>query len=194
MPPAPAPYSRFFEDLLAHNQPGLAGWQRWLLEPGMRFKSPETWWGEKKPRLTPHEGLDLYAFADAAGQIRYLDENIKIPATFAGRVVKMARDFLGQSIFLSHEILAPDGRQLYTAYGHTRPLAKLKAGQTVAAGEVIATLAAPQGKKPRIPGHLHITLAWIPLSLPADRLTWPNLGSDPGITLLDPWSILGDAE
>jgi len=190
MSQAQAINSRFFDYLLANNRPYLAGFKRWLSQPGMLFNSQETWWGEKQPRATPHEGLDLYCFEDLTGQIIKLDENIQIPATFAGKIVKIGRDFLGKSIYLSHEIFAADGRQLYTAYGHTRPLAAIQVGQVVAAGEIIAVVAAGPGKSPKIPSHLHLTLAWIPVSLPADRLNWQNLGADRNITLLDPQSIL----
>lgn len=186
------PKSNFFDYLLASNRPYLAGFKKWLPQPGMLFNSLETWWGEKQPRATPHEGLDLCWFEDLTGQIKQLDKNIKIPATFAGKIVKIDRDFLGKSIYLSHEILAPDGRQLYTAYGHTRPLAAIRVGQVVAAGEIIAALAAGPGKSPKVPSHLHLTLAWIPASLPTDRLNWQNLGADRDITLLDPQSILTD--
>ena len=66
----------------------------------------------------------------------------------------------------------------------------VQAGTTVAAGEAIATIAAAAAQKTRIPGHLHITLAWVPLSIPADRLNWQNLSADLTITLIDPWLIL----
>ncbi len=190
MPQANSIHSRFFDYLLTSNSPQMTGFRRWLFQPGMLFNAPETWWGEKKLRATPHEGLDLYCFADAAGQIKELDEQIKIPAAFAGKIVKTGNDFLGKSIFISHELFAEDGRQLYTAYGHTRPLAAIRAGQVVAAGEIIATLAAPSGKNTGIPGHLHITLAWVPKSMPSDRLNWQTLSADRSITLIDPWPRL----
>ena len=140
--------SSFFDYLLASNRPHMAGFKRWLFQPGMLFNSQETWWGEKKPRATPHEGLDLCCFEDLTGQIKQLDKNIKIPATFAGKIVKIDRDFLGKSIYLSHEIFAEDGRQLYTAYGHTEPLAAMQAGKVVEAGEIIAAVSAGPGKSP----------------------------------------------
>ena len=190
MSQAQAINSSFFDYLLASNRPHMAGFKRWLFQPGMLFNSQETWWGEKKPRATPHEGLDLCCFEDLTGQIKQLDKNIKIPATFAGKIVKIDRDFLGKSIYLSHEIFAEDGRQLYTAYGHTEPWAAMQAGKVVAAGEIIAAIPEVMGKKTKIPPHLHLTLAWIPVSLPPDRLNWPNLGADRTIKLIDPRSIL----
>ena len=190
MSQAQAINSRFFDYLLASNRPYMAGFKKWLSQPGMLFNSLETWWGEKKPRATPHEGIDLCWFEDLTGQIKQLDKNIKIPATFAGQIVKIGHDFLGKSIYLSHEIFSADGRQLYTAYGHTRPWASIQVGKIVAEGEIIAAVSAGPGKSPKIPSHLHLTLAWIPVSLPTDRLNWQNLGADRTIRLIDPRSIL----
>lgn len=182
--------SSFFEFLLASNDTELADFQQWVYQPGMEFNSRETWWGAKKPRASAHEGVDLCCFADARGQVKELAPHTRIPATFAGEVIKIDPDFLGQSIFLRHEILAPDGRQLYTAYGHTRPAATLAVGQRVAAGEIIAAISAPPGQSARVLPHLHLTLAWMPASIPPERLTWPNLGQDPAITLIDPLAVL----
>jgi hypothetical protein len=181
--------SRFFADLLAHNQPQLAGWRRWVFLPGMRFRGLRQWWGAEKPRPAPHEGIDLCSFEDTGGNIVRVDGNLKIPATFAGAIVKIAADFLGQSIFLSHEIYSDSGRQLFTIYGHTEPRAALAAGQAVAEGEIIAEIAASAGDK-NIPLHLHLTFAWVPLPLPAAQLSWEMLSADPSITLLDPLLIL----
>ncbi len=182
--------SKFFDYLLASNGPALAGFKSWLFQPGMEFNSRRTWWGEQQPRSCPHEGIDLCCFEDSRGQFRQVGPDLQIPATLAGKILKLAGDFLGESIYLSHEIMAADGRRLCTAYGHTRPLASLQVGQPVAAGEIIAALAAAQGKKTRVPPHLHLTLAWIPLALDPDRLDWQNLGRDPAITLIDPLSVL----
>ena len=171
--------SKFFDYLLANNGPALAGFKSWLFQPGMAFNSGETWWGEKRPRSCPHEGIDLCCFEDSRGRLRQVGPDLQIPATFAGTILKLAGDFLGKSIYLSHEILAADGRQLCTACGHTRPLAALQVGQPVAAGEIIAVLAAANGEKTRVPPHLHLTMAWIPVSIDLDRLAWQNLGRDP---------------
>lgn len=184
--------SKFFDYLLSSNGPALGGFRSWSFQPGMAFNSRETWWGAKKPRSSPHEGIDLCCFENGAGQIRQVGQDLQIPATFDGRIIKLSRDFLGTSIFLSHEILAPDGRQLCTAYGHTRPLLSLKVGQPVAAGEIIAALAAAKGRKGTVPPHLHLTLAWIPPDIDPDRLDWRNFGRDPAITLIDPLIVLAD--
>lgn len=181
--------SSFFEYLLSSNQPQMEGFARWIIHQGMLFNALETWWGGKQPRPSPHEGLDLCCFEDASHQVKRVDKTTKIPATFAGEVLRIAPDFLGKSIFLGHEILAADGRRLCTAYGHTRPFGSLKVGKRVAAGEIIAVIGAP-GKKTRVLPHLHLTFAWLPVTLDPERLTWPNLAQNRDITLIDPLSVL----
>jgi hypothetical protein len=182
--------SRFFEYLLAGNQPFFMGFARWVFLPGMLFDSPEQWWGDKKTRPAPHEGIDLSHFANTAGEIIQMDSRIRIPAAFAGHIRKISGDFLGKSIFISHDIFDDGDRQLYTIYGHTEPGAAVRAGKSVAAGEIIGIIAGLAGKKSFLPPHLHITVAWIPVSLPPDRLTWRHIGRDDRITLIDPLLIL----
>ncbi len=179
--------SRFFEYLVAHNPALLAGLQKWHFRPGMAFNSTETWWGEKRPRPAPHEGVDLCLFEDFTGRVKEVDFRVQIPAIFGGKIVKLEKDFLGQSIFQSHLIFSPGGRQLHTAYGHTRPRPELRAGHRVAAGEILGALAPAPG---HILSHLHLTVAWVPPALSPDSLSWQTLGQDPAITLLDPLSLL----
>lgn len=188
---APPLSTSFMRCLLEQNRQHLGGFRKWLFQTGMLFHSRETWWGLKKTRPGPHEGLDLCSFADVHGQERRLPEHTRIPAALAGTVVNIHRDFLGRSIFMVHEVFADDGRQLLSAYGHTQPLDAVAPGKRVAAGEIIATLAGGSGKKGAVPVHLHITFAWAPAPLNPRQLTWPNLGQDPAITLLDPRPILG---
>jgi hypothetical protein len=189
MLPATTVKSRFLDYLLAHNQPAMAGFKGWVFKPGMGFNSREQWWARQN-RPTPHEGLDLCCFADTAGRIHNVDRRLKIPATFAGVIVKIAPDFLGKSIYLAHKIVADDGRQLYTAYGHTDPVATLQVGRTVNEGEIMARLSGVSAQKTAILPHLHLTLAWLPVPFPPRRLTWKNLATDPAIVLIDPLTVL----
>jgi hypothetical protein len=189
---------RFFEYLLAANRSRLGGFRRWLFHPGMLFQARQQWWGRHQTRANPHEGLDLYWFEDVSGRRRALDRTIGIPAPFPGRVVKLSRDFLGQSIFVAHEIASAPDRRFYTAFGHTTPASGLAVGQEVMEGGVIAAISAAAAGKTIVPPHLHLTLALIPEAIGPDQLTWDNLGSNPTITLLDPlavfptrWAMLG---
>jgi len=182
--------SAFFSYLVANNRPHLDNFKQWRFHPGMLFNSSDKWWGDQGARPAPHEGLDLCSFEDLNSRVRNLDRHTRIPAAFAGEVVKIAPDFLGQSIYIKHAVFDERGRQLYSAYGHTAPLDSLKIGTRVAAGEIIGVISPGSGKKNAIAPHLHITFAWI--SGPIDRrdLSWDNLGNNPGITLIDPRSIL----
>jgi hypothetical protein len=178
------------EFLVVHNRPRMDGFQRWVLQPGMRFQALEKWWGDGGRRAAAHEGLDLYSFADASGGIKTVDRRTKIPAAFTGHIVKIEPDFLGQSIFMLHEVYQADGRRLLSALGHTVPTASLKIGQYVQAGEVVGTIAAVPGPQPTLPPHLHLTFAWAPVDIKPEHLTWKNLGHDPGITLIDPLAVI----
>ena len=178
------------EFMLERNRPRMDGFKGWVFHPGMLFQSLQKWWGDQGHRAVPHEGLDLYSFADAGGRVQTVDQQTRIPAAFAGQVLKIDRDFLGKSIYISHAIFTAGGRQLFSAVGHTIPRDGLKPGQEVAAGEIIASVAGFPGKKSNLPPHLHLTFAWALVDFRADQLTWKNLGHDPGITLIDPMTVI----
>ena len=178
------------EFMLAHNRPRMDGFKKWVFHPGMRFQALKQWWGDQGPRAVPHEGLDLYSFETDGGRVKTVDQHTQIPAAFAGRVVKIDRDFLGKSIFMSHAIFTAGGRQLFSAFGHTVPRESLKSGQKVAAGEIIARISGFPGKKTNLLPHVHLTFAWVPADFRAEQLTWKNLGNDSGITLIDPLAVI----
>lgn len=182
--------SQFFRYLVARNRPHLDNIKQWLFHPGMRFNSWEKWWGNQGARSAPHEGLDLYSFEDSHGVIKTVDANLRIPAAFGGKIVKIDQDFLGKSIYISHEVFDDRGRQLYSAFGHTVPRDALQIGSIVTEGETIGVISAGSGQKTAIAPHLHITFAWIPVPLDIRDLNWDNLGNNPGITLIDPLSVL----
>jgi len=182
--------SRFFDFLLEINQPHMNNFEKWVFHPGMLFNSLDKWWGNKKKRETAHEGIDLCCFKESNGQVSNLHKEIKIPATFSGKIVKTEKDFLGTSIYLSHNIFSPDQRQLYTVYGHTVPLNSLKGRQKVAEGEPIAAVSESIREGMDILPHLHISFAWVPVSLDSGLLSWRNLAQNPEITLIDPLSVL----
>ena len=183
-------HSQFMEFMLEHNRPRMDGFKGWVFHPGMLFQALEKWWGDQGLRAVPHEGLDLYSFETAGGRVKTVDQQTQIPAAFAGQIVKIDRDFLGKSIFLSHAVFAPGGRQLLSAFGHTVPRDGLKPGQPVAAGEIIAAVAGVPGQKTNLPPHLHLTFAWVPKDFRGEQLTWKNLGHDPGIRLIDPLTVI----
>ncbi len=189
---SPAPYlkSSFFTDLVALNRPHLDNFRKWLFLPGMLFNAVEKWWGDNGTRPAPHEGLDLCRFEEVGGDTKTLDRHTKIPAAFAGEIVKIDRDFLGKSIFIRHEIFDSRNRQLYSAYGHTRPQAALQVGSRVAAGVALATIADFASPKLAVLPHVHLTFAWMPKIIDINGLNWDNIGKNPDITLIDPLAVL----
>jgi hypothetical protein len=190
MSPVPELQSKFVEFMVARNRPRMDGFRRWVFHPGMLFNAPGKWWGDQGARYTPHEGLDLYRFEDADGNMTTVDQHTQIPAAFAGHIVKIHRDFLGESIYMSHKIFTAGGRQLLSAFGHTVPRESLKTGHYAAAGEVIGAIAGCPGKKISLAPHLHLTFAWVPVRLALDRLDWKNLADDPEIALIDPLTVI----
>jgi hypothetical protein len=187
---SPNLHSKFMDFMVGHNRTQMDRFMNWVFQPGMRFQASEKWWGDRGRRPAPHEGLDLYSFADEAGRVKTVDPQTQIPAAFGGHIAKIHPDFLGKSIFMSHEIFAQGDRRLLSAFGHTVPRDTLKVGQYVAAGESIGTIAGIFGKSTDLPAHLHLTFAWVPADVTPDRLTWKNLVDDPGITLIDPLTVI----
>jgi hypothetical protein len=190
MSPSPEIHSQFMEFMLEHNRPRMDGFKSWVFHPGMLFQALEKWWGDQGLRAVPHEGLDLYSFETDGGGVKTVDQQTQIPAAFAGQVLKIDRDFLGKSIYISHAIYTDGDRQLLSAVGHTIPREGLQTGQQVAAGEIIAAVSGVPGKKTNLPPHVHLTFAWVPKDFSIDQLTWKNLGHDPGITLIDPLAVI----
>lgn len=176
--------------MVEHNRPRMDGFKRWVFLPGMLFKAPGKWWGDQGARSTLHEGLDLYRFEDGGSLVKTVDQHTQIPGAFAGHIVKIDRDFLGRSIYMSNAIFAADGRQLLSAFGHTVPRESLKIGDYVVAGEIIATISGFTGQKTALAPHVHLTFAWAPVPLALARLDWKNLADDPGITLIDPLPVI----
>ncbi len=187
---SPEIHSLFMEFMRERNRPRMDGFKAWVFRPGMLFQASGKWWGDQGPRSVPHEGLDLYSFEADGGRVETVDQETQIPAAFAGQVVKIDRDFLGKSIYISHAIYTAGGRQLLSAVGHTVPREELKPGQQVAAGEIIAAVAGFSGNKTNLPPHVHLTFAWMPPDFRLDQLTWKNLGHDPGIRLIDPLAVI----
>ncbi len=190
MSPTPDLQSTFMGSLLEHNRDQMTGFKQWVFQPGMRFQALQKWWGDQGRRAAPHEGLDLYSFEAENGRIKTVDQSTRIPAAFAGQIVKIQPDFLGKSIFMSHAGVTPGERRLLSAFGHTVPRQSLSIGDYVAEGEVIGTISGFPGKATDLLPHLHLTFAWVPADVSPDRLTWKNLGNDPGISLIDPLMVI----
>ncbi len=94
----------FTKTLIQKNRLDKRGFSDWVFLPGMLFKSPDKWWGDRGKREKPHEGLDLCLFRDNQDKIVRLDGKIMIPAIYDSIVVRIIKDFIGKSIFLENSI------------------------------------------------------------------------------------------
>ena len=166
------------------------GFEGWVLHPGMLFGSYCKWWNNHGKRAKPHEGLDLYSYRTNKGEIRYLDEKVKVPVIFKGQVVKVICDFLGSSIFIRHGNYESNGSQLHTIYGHIKPCGRIHSGMKLSEGDIIGTIADAREKGRSIPSHLHVSVAWIPNTLHSEELGWQIIGNCTEVVLLDPLSVL----
>ena len=176
------PPSSFRQALVKLNRLDRQGFRRWVLQPGMEFATRNKWWEDTGQRPAPHEGLDFCCFADRRGRLVNLNEKTLVPAMYDGTVVRMIKDFLGESILVQHGHY-DRGKSLYSIYAHTVPLETLQAGSRVKAGEPLATICAT-GKKLMRP-HLHLSVAWADESA-ADALEWQNINDTDHIVLCNP--------
>jgi murein DD-endopeptidase MepM/ murein hydrolase activator NlpD len=186
----PAKKTNFSERLLECNGLREAGFDRWAFHPGMLFRAREKWWGDRGTRPSPHEGIDLCLYTNEPGHLLKLDESTRIPVMFDGEVTKIEKDYLGQSVYVSHGTDDGHGRRLWTMYGHMRPSDHIKPGERVRQGDIIASLTEKRGKTTGPRPHLHLTMAWVSQERAFRELNWETL-HDPGIAiLLDPLNAM----
>ena len=131
--------------------------------------------GRSGRRYTPHEGLDLHRYEDIGGLTKTVDQHTKIPGAFAGYIVKIDRDFLGRSIYMSHAIFRAGGRQLLSAFGHTVPRESLQTGGSGPPVRSSRPSREAPATKPCWRRICTFTFAWVPVPLALDRLDWKTL-------------------
>ncbi|MGD9332295.1 MAG: M23 family metallopeptidase [Desulfobacterales bacterium] len=182
--------TRFTERLLAANGIHRNDFQRWVFAPGMRFDSPEKWWGDFGQRDFPHEGIDFCLYRDFSDQVRRLDSRTRIPAMHDGRVKALFTDYLGQAVVMEHEKVLHGHARAISVYAHTRPREGIRPGVVVREGDIIATIADTSQSKARILPHLHFSLGLPSPDLVYEPFEWNHM-RDPGlVTLLDPQGLI----
>ncbi|SLM30015.1 putative membrane protein [Desulfamplus magnetovallimortis] len=140
--------------------------REWIFHPGMLFGSWLKWWGSPGYRKTAHEGIDIAQYRNRNGDIVSLSQDIMIPAMVDSTILNICDDFLGRSV------IAGFGRSLAIVYSHIAPDTSLKAGDFVAAGKILGTVADTSMRKSGIGAHLHISLMEIARYLSLDDLNW----------------------
>ncbi len=160
---------------------------KWIFDPGMLFLSETKWWGDKGHRGHWHNGLDLRFYEAANGTIRAIEKDTRVPIIYDGAVVTVIKDFLGYSLFAAHEIY-DKGSRLFTMYGHVLPSPDVSPGKPLGEGTEIAMLSG--SSKEDVPGHLHLSVAFIPKEIPAEAITWELLDEDKTVRFFDPRLII----
>jgi hypothetical protein len=180
----------FSERLIIFNGLDWKGFEEWIFYSSMLFGSCDKWWGDRGERKGQHEGLDICLYRTGDGDIQYLDAETKVPVMFGGRVAKVCKDFLGESVFVSHNVYSLNRSRLHTVYGHIRPYDHIQPGEAMSAGGVIGVLADTREINDTIPYHLHISVAWIPDTVPSQDLDWGMMNEQAGVILMDPLQII----
>lgn len=181
--------SRFHQFIIKQNNFDRLGFENWVFYPGMLFNDHHKWWSDAGIRRQPHEGVDFCFYRDTTGGIRTIGYKTKIPALYDGRVAHIHNDFLGKSIYVQHNTYDERGHALFTIYGHTIPVNGLNTGDMVSEGNILATTANVR-EHARILPHVHITVAWIPVSFPHERLTWKMINAPQITTLCNPLEFI----
>jgi murein DD-endopeptidase MepM/ murein hydrolase activator NlpD len=185
------PASRLFHEQLLHlNNLDRLGFKEWIFHPAMLFGSLDKWWGDLGKRQRPHEGLDLCLYRTKEGNVHYLTRETKIPVIFTGQVVKVSADFLGESVFVSHDAYNSNGSRLYTIYGHIKPSNHIRHGERLSEGDIIGIIADTGNSGMVIPLHLHVSVAWIPATMPVSELGWQTINDLAKVVLLNPLNVI----
>ena len=163
---------------------------RWLFHPGMLFGSPEKWWGDRGERDFPHEGIDLGLYANQQRQTIALGAATRIPVMHDGVVRAMFKDYLGQALIVEHTLEHGQDQKFLSVYAHTTPLAGIRIGQNLKAGDIIATIADTNRSKANILPHLHLSVGIPAPELSYEAFVW-NIMRDPQmVTLVDPLGLI----
>ncbi|OLP93153.1 hypothetical protein AK812_SmicGene24964 [Symbiodinium microadriaticum] len=146
---------------------------RFILEAGAEFGSLNCWWGKRRPRPAPHEGVDFCDFQDFnSGTKRQIEPGCPVPAVADGQVVAVFEDFMAQTIIMTHQEHL-DGRQLATLLAHVVPVPGLAPGQRCSPDVEVAAVAA---SRTTAPAHVHLSvLAAAPGFAWASLQGWPDL-------------------
>jgi hypothetical protein len=149
-----------------------SGFKRWVFRPGMLFGDRIEWWGDGNRRRTEHEGLDFAEGLSPGDIIKSIPEGAPARAIADGEIVAFLDDFLGKTVVVRHSrIVDQNGDVFHTLYSHIWPSA-LQSGP-IAKGRLLGRV----GKSiaDGAPAHLHLTCAWIPQSIPSDKLSMDHI-------------------
>ncbi len=189
------PPDSFFRLFVKLNQ--LDQIAHFLFLPGMLFHDTLQWWGSR-PRLHPHEGMDIYLMQDREARAITVLPQMLIPAMLSGELVHFHRDFLGETIYIRHPEMRQKNAVLHTLYGHISPAGSVLGVQTstgltcpsfINKGQIVGTISPPP-ETSSVPAHLHISCAWIDADQQLQELSWEKMSVGSNIVFIDPLPFL----
>ncbi len=180
------PKSEFVLHLIRENKLHAFDFDRFVFFQGMMFGSDKKWWGVKGIRRFLHEGLDLCFFTNICNEKFRLDETVKVPMLYDGRVEHITNDFLGKTVITRHCFSGHNKLPLLSLYGHLNPDKNLKIGDEIKAGEIFALIAGLENRQKVLLPHLHISLAKPEMLPPANCLEWEFLNTVDRDVFIDP--------
>jgi hypothetical protein len=184
------PKSKFIEHLININKLDEYDLAHFVFFTGMMFRSMEKWWDGGGKRRVPHEGLDLCFFVNTRNDKFRLDETIKVPMMYDGRIAHVMDDYLGKTVIAKHQTVDKPQSSFLTIYGHVDPDDNLQVGVELNEGEVLASIAGIDNRQTSLLPHLHISLARPDMLPPSDRLTWEKLNKIDRSVFIDPVDCL----
>ena len=182
--------TRFTEMLIEANGLDPADFESWVFFHGMRFKSPDKWWGDLGRRDFPHEGIDFCLYQDRSGRLAHLDHHIRIPVMHDGIVRCLYTDYLGQAVVIEHENIQGEEGTFISIYAHTRPLDHIKTDVILKEGDIIATIADTSRSKAKILPHLHFTVGCPSPDLVYEQFVWNDMRDPALVALLNPIGVI----
>jgi hypothetical protein len=185
--------TRFSDMLAAANLLDTPDFRGWVFDPGMTFLSPNKWWGDLGRRDFPHEGVDYCYYTDGCCRKHRLDAGARIPVMQDGRVRAMFDDYLGRSLVVGHGTSSGGGPEFISIYAHTDPLAHIRPGAAVIAGDILATVADTSRSRAKILAHLHFSLGVPAADLDYDTFVWNHMRDPKRVRLLDPRPLIAPA-
>lgn len=88
----------FIKNMEAANAGFAPEFNRFVFLPGMEFGAMKQWWGNGGSRPFPHEGADLCLFRTMSNLLYRIDDNIRVPVIYPGKISGIIPDFLGETV------------------------------------------------------------------------------------------------
>lgn len=135
-----------------------------IQEPGMEFGAPNAWWGKRRPRPQPHEGVDIVGFTCAHAEETHSICDMPLRPVEPGECVAVLEDFLGFTAIVRR----PPPSDLLWCYAHLALDENVRPGTFLDSTDVLGCVAVSDKA---CPAHLHLSL----LHQDSSGLDWEHI-------------------